>query len=130
EGRVDRVPRHGARLAGGSVRHARGAEARRRSRAPLARQRDLRRSTPERGRRRAQRGRMRASRTKGEAFLPSSGIPVLVERDDRLPLVDISVDIRLGKLDDPEGLEGLSRLYALGLRSGPQGTSEIALANR
>jgi zinc protease len=73
---------------------------------------------------------VRASRTKGEAFLLSSGIPVLVERDERLPLVDVSVDIRLGKLDDPEGLEGLSRLYASGLRSGPRGMSEIALANR
>jgi zinc protease len=72
---------------------------------------------------------MRASRTKGEAFVLASGIPVLVERDMRLPLVDVSVDIQLGKLDDPQGLEGLSRLFGSGIRSGPRGMSEVALAN-
>jgi zinc protease len=72
---------------------------------------------------------VKASRTRGEAFMLSSGIPVLVERDARLPLVDLFVDVRLGKLDDPQGLEGLSRLLASAVRSGPRGMSEVALAN-
>lgn len=73
---------------------------------------------------------MSTSKTKGEAFRLSNGVLVLVERDDRLPLVDLAIDVRLGKLDDPSGLEGLSRLYASGLRSGPRGTSEVALAGK
>lgn len=70
------------------------------------------------------------ARTKGEAIQLSSGPIVLIERDARLPIVDLIVDLHTGHLDDTLGAEGEARLLARMLRAGPRGVSELAFGDQ
>lgn len=53
----------------------------------------------------------------------ASGTMLLCEPDSAIPVVDIDIVLRGGSLYDPEGREGLARIYARLLR---RGTSEAA----
>ncbi|NOY92274.1 MAG: insulinase family protein [Deltaproteobacteria bacterium] len=57
------------------------------------------------------------------AFGLLGGARVLVEESRDLPLVDLAFGFRSGSLLDPVGMEGLARLMARLLRSGPRGSS-------
>ena len=70
------------------------------------------------------------ARTHGEAIRLSSGPIVLIERDSRLPIVDLIIDLHTGHLDDPIGAEGGARLLARLLRAGPKGVSETAFGDQ
>ena len=52
------------------------------------------------------------------------GLPVFVEASGGVPLVEVSIRLRVGSLADPTGEEGLARLTARALRSGPRGLGE------
>ena len=54
-------------------------------------------------------------------FVTDAGIPVFLEEDHALPLVDVEVVIARGSTTDPVGQEGLTRLTARMMRRGPKG---------
>ncbi|MDW8245852.1 MAG: pitrilysin family protein [Sandaracinaceae bacterium] len=53
-----------------------------------------------------------------KALLAENGIPLLVESDDFLPIVDVVIGLPLGSAWDPPGLEGLTALSVHMLRRG------------
>lgn len=61
----------------------------------------------------------------GPAFR-ASGLPVFLEEDHALPLVDVAVLLARGSIGDPPGLEGLTRLTVRLMRRGPKGISADA----
>lgn len=61
----------------------------------------------------------------GPAFR-AAGLPVYLEEDHALPLVDAAVLISRGSVIDPPGLEGLTRLTVRLMRRGPKGISADA----
>lgn len=54
----------------------------------------------------------------GVQFRTSDGLLVLLEPSRELPLVDLSVTFRTGSVHDPEGLEGLTRMFGRMVRMG------------
>jgi len=66
-------------------------------------------------------------RASHHAFGLLGGARVLVEESHDLPLVDLAFGFRGGSLFDPAGMEGLTRLMARLLRSGPRGSSPSKL---
>lgn len=54
------------------------------------------------------------------------GVPILLEADPALPLVDVALVLRFGALADREGLDGTARLCARLCRSGVPGQSSQA----
>lgn len=59
-----------------------------------------------------------AASATAERFNTADGIPVLLERDASLPVVDFEVVVRCGSLTDPEGKDGLTAIVARTLRRG------------
>lgn len=70
------------------------------------------------------------ARTLGEAARLDSVPIVLIERDCRLPIVDLIIDLHTGHYLDPIGAEGEARLLARLLKAGPRGMSERAFSDR
>jgi zinc protease len=59
-------------------------------------------------------------------WVTERGVPVLLETDPALPLVDVAVILRVGALADPAGRDGTARLLARLCRSGARGQSSRA----
>lgn len=53
-----------------------------------------------------------------QRFTTAVGVPVLLERDHSLPVVDLELVVRAGSLTDPEGRQGLTAVLARTLRRG------------
>lgn len=58
------------------------------------------------------------------------GVPVLVERDPALPLVDVALVLRTGAVDDPAHRDGLTRLTWRVVRMGTRGLRSEGVEDR
>ncbi|MDH5674107.1 MAG: insulinase family protein [Myxococcales bacterium] len=61
-----------------------------------------------------------------DRFTTSAGSLVLTEHNRALPVVGLGLSLRAGALLDPEGKEGMTRLFARALRMGPRGTRSLS----